>query len=79
MIFKKGKMIRFLKEKLLGRRLYLIKRIDRNGQILFVRAWLWREELLDVEHIVSSPDLLRCFDRAEQKKLIVLARYRKFT
>ena len=71
-------MIEFLKEKLLGKRRYFIKRIDRNGQIMFIKTRFWQEKVMDLNDIVMTPRLLRHFEKTEQKKLSVLAKHRKF-
>ena len=70
-------MIEFLKEKLLGERRYFIKRIDRNGQILFVKTRFLQEKIMDLNEIIETPSLLQYFEKSEQKKLSVLAKHRK--
>lgn len=71
-------MIEFLKEKLLGERRYFIKRIDRNGQILFVKTRFLQEKIMDLNEIIETPSLLQYFEKSEQKQLSVLAKHRKF-
>lgn len=66
-------MLDWLKEKLLGKSSLIIKKLGRNGKVIVIKARNIRQETMCLKEIVSNQALLDCFDREEQKWLMVLA------